>query len=733
MDRLAIILLLLVPYFLGAQTTTWEHYRNSLEINDAIVHQNKLWIATDNGLYNMDRTTLQVEHYSTQNSSLPDMHIQTLTKDAVGNLWIGTYDLALVQIPATGGNWDVINYPTNPSFTNIYCTEIDGNGDVWLGTNNGLMHYDGNTWQTYAMNPSHAPVWDMKITSTGKVFIGSFNFQSFDNGVWTELVDSTQPHAILTYADHDLYLENDSTVWLLPVGINKILRYQNGNWLEWSTNNGTLPIAPKFENAELRLNEAGQLSYNTNSNKLVYYDGANWQVDSSIQYQFPLFYSGAGFQKFLNDDNGNLWAFDQNKVIQKTSSSTITHQLTELKKFGGYENLIPDNLGNMFMLSPYHSIPSQKIENGVWSDFAVITATDTIKTFNHGVFDANNRLWATTRKGTYGNYSSSILEQTATGWIEHNHSTTAGQLPQFVQQGGQTWQFSTVLIGATGTVWVQYGPNYIFEYKNGAWAVLHAAPSNVYINQLQVDNMDNLWWLEYNSNYQYQLKKFDGVNLHSLSTPPPSSTSGMYRIHADNNGNLWLANASLNTLEKFDGAGWSTITIPSGLNSGNLYPSKITSNNGKLYVATNFGGLFDYDGTSWNNTTINNSNLYIDVISNVTFDSNGDLWIEDYYNKLLDIWNLGSSVTTAVTTINNLEKLELVVYPNPTANILNITHPKEAVENISILDAKGQVVKIVEATQSTTTQISVEQLAAGTYWIKLNSTKKQYIQPFIKH
>lgn len=730
MNRLTIICLFFAPYFLGAQAT-WEHYRNHLDINDVLVHQNKLWIATDNGLFSMDRTSLQTEHFTSNNSSLPDQHIQTLAKDAMGNLWIGTYDLALVQIPATGGNWNVVNYPTNPSFSNVYCSKVDQNGDVWMGTNDGLLQYNGSTWQIYPMASAHAPVWDMEITSTGKIFIGSFNLQSFENGVWTTLNhDSTQSTPILTYSDHDLYLENDSTVWLLPLGIDKILRYENNHWQVWDFNTGTLPLSPKLEDPALKLNQSGQLSYNSNSNKFVYYDGANWQIDSSLQAS-----TAQGFQNFLTDENGDLWMFDQNKIIQKSGSTTISHELTELKNFNGYEKLIADNSGNMLMLSAYYLYPSLKIENGIWSDFSINNNNNnnTISTFNHGAFDANNHLWVTTRQGTFGNYTTSILEQTATGWIEHNHSTTNGQLPQFIQQGNYYGQFSTVLISSTGTVWVQYGPNYIFQYKNGVWSVCYATSTTTTIQQLQVDNLDNLWWLERNYNANYQIKKYDGVNTQTLTAPTALSSSSLYLMHADNNGNLWIAPASLNTLEKFDGSSWTTITIPANFNGTNLYPRDIKSHNGKLYIATSFGGLFDYDGTTWNNTNTSNSDLAIDVITQITFDSKGDLWIEDYHNKLLNVWKLGSSINTSVPTLNTVEKLDLTIYPNPTVSKLNIQHPEEVVGSINILDTKGQVVQEITTAKSSSTEISVEHLPAGNYWIKLNSKKNQYIQPFVKY
>ncbi|MCP4440563.1 MAG: T9SS type A sorting domain-containing protein [Aureispira sp.] len=737
MNRLTFICLLLAPYFLGAQTSTWEHYKNNLEINDVLIHQNHLWIATDDGLYSMDKTSSQVQHYTPSNSSLPDLHVQTLSNDAAGNIWIGTYDLALVKIPANGANWDVINYPSASSFTNVYCSKIDATGNIWMGTNSGLMHYDGNQWQTHPITSGAVPVWDIEITSTGKIFAGSFNLFSFENGVWTELVDSNQTHSFLTYNDHDLYLENDNTLWLLPAGNPEgILRYQNQTWQSWSFNNGSLPINPKFEDVKLALNQAGQLSYNTNSNKLVYYDGSSWQIDSSIQHQAV---QNIGFQNFVNDNNGNLWAFDNNTIIQQNAQGTSTHQITTLQNFSGYEQLIPDNLGNMLLLSRYSSIPSKKIENGNWSNFSISTPNGNIETFNHAAFDANNYLWASVTQGSTGNKSTAIVQQTATGTLIHDNASSGGVLPLYNQQSNYIGAFGTILISSTGTVWVQYGPNQIFQYKNGVWSQINISASNVMIEELQVDNLDNLWWLDHVTTYQggqythnRQLKKYNGTSIQTINTPSALTNSSLYPLHIDDNGQVWLAPSSLNTISKFDGTNWSSITLPSSLNNNNLYPRDIKSNNGKVYIATSFGGIFSFDGQTWSNTTTSNSDLSIENITKITFDKKGDLWIQDYYYQLLDIWQLGSSVTTSITNIGNSSKLQLSIYPNPTTAVLNLEHVDQDIQMIKILNNQGQLVKsVIPSTKNI--QISVDQLPAGNYWINAISDKKQYTQPFVKH
>lgn len=97
-------------------------------------------------------------------------------------------------------------------------------------------------------------------------------------------------------------------------------------------------------------------------------------------------------------------------------------------------------------------------------------------------------------------------------------------------------------------------------------------------------------------------------------------------------------------------------------------------------------------------------------------------------------------VTTNIstTTIQTLQIQDYVfsdfftIYPNPVADILNITNKKQLeINSITIYNSLGQQVKTF-INANNTTSIDVSQLKTGLYFIKINSDKGSTTSKFIK-
>lgn len=50
----------------------------------------------------------------------------------------------------------------------------DKNGNIYIANNNGLLHFDGNTWTNYQI-PNSTEIKSVKIDPSGKIFVGSWN------------------------------------------------------------------------------------------------------------------------------------------------------------------------------------------------------------------------------------------------------------------------------------------------------------------------------------------------------------------------------------------------------------------------------------------------------------------------------------------------------------------------------------------------------------------------------
>lgn len=161
---------------------------------------NRLWIATNKGLYMCDGETWTV--YNKSNSSLSET-VQCMAFDSNNRLWCGTFGSGLFCFDGTRWN----NYTTsNSSIPSNYvgAIAVDNNNVVWLNCRDnqypdkygaesgfGLTRFDGNTWTTYSRTSSPLPsncFWDVQVDADNRLWIataGDVGLVCYDGTEWT--------------------------------------------------------------------------------------------------------------------------------------------------------------------------------------------------------------------------------------------------------------------------------------------------------------------------------------------------------------------------------------------------------------------------------------------------------------------------------------------------------------------------------------------------------------------
>ncbi len=122
--------------------------------------QNRFWVGTLKGLYQFDRQSggfTLVPLKSAPANSQP--WVSTLYQDKAGRIWAGTNRHGLLQIDGTGKAPELISYAGNkPVNRHIFSDAIhEGqDGQLWLGTTEGLQQVDTRTHQvrTYRTTPA---------------------------------------------------------------------------------------------------------------------------------------------------------------------------------------------------------------------------------------------------------------------------------------------------------------------------------------------------------------------------------------------------------------------------------------------------------------------------------------------------------------------------------------------------------------------------------------------------
>ncbi|MDX1350236.1 MAG: T9SS type A sorting domain-containing protein [Putridiphycobacter sp.] len=123
------------------------------------------------------------------------------------------------------------------------------------------------------------------------------------------------------------------------------------------------------------------------------------------------------------------------------------------------------------------------------------------------------------------------------------------------------------------------------------------------------------------------------------------------------------------------------------------------------------------DGDTLGRTVFHyDSEGFVNRVENYEMGDNGMYlgWVTDYYY-------------TNLASVNEIEQVEVTVYPNPATDFLSISSD-EKIEQIKIVDMNGQVV----LTQNSSTAIEVSQLSKGTYLIIGSTNGQVFKQTFIK-
>ncbi|MCH2021712.1 MAG: T9SS type A sorting domain-containing protein [Saprospiraceae bacterium] len=688
---------------------------------------NDLWLASDVGLFKIDKNTLNTTHYNPNNSILPDEHIQTISSDQDGNLWIGTYDLALLKIDGNTNQWSTINYPTLLQGTNltnniVYCSGVDSSGTLWLGSLYGLMSYDGTNWDLKAYTAgvtSSYPIWNLTIRNNGDICIGSFNFLTYNAGsdTWLEHSPPNTSNSIIAYSDCRLTSYKDSNIFLFPDN-GTIHRITNGAWTSWNSSSGTgsgtvnLPVAPNSLNLITQEIPNGDLIYNSYGNVLVRFDGNNWTVDSTIA---NLNSNIEKIDNFIIAQNGDYWVFEENTFEKYNGNTLQSGSLISLVDFSSQSHIITDQNKNIHLSG--HNKGIQKNNGGNWS---TLPGSDQFQIIYSTVFDTLNYAWIISQDS-----NPKIIQQTGpntNNWFVHDHSSSGGVLPLF--NSGASQYYSNFIASSKGFLLVVDQDEIIYKYINNNWSILSnpGSATNFHYSQMSSDNSGNIWWMEREEFsfgvYQYYLNKFDGTSIQTFNAPNASFSKG----YIDANGDFWTSYSS-GQINKFDGNAWSALSFPSAANIYNL-----TGQGNNIYCATS-NGLYVYDGQNWSNFNIQNSPISMNSLRHMQLDYDGKLWIKNQLGFSIDIYDTGF-INTSQSIVNKNAQHLINIYPNPTNNFLHIETEIINARQIYIHDTYGRIIK--EFTYNKNNTYNVAFLPKGIYWLCVTSNDKTYRAPFIK-
>ena len=472
--------------------------------------KNDIWVGTNGGAVYFNQDQQEIGYYTIMNSGIGSNDVTSILVDFDDNLWVSTFGKGVARYQQ--GVWEVFNEITSV-FTSgyVYCMALDSTGVLWVGTNNGLMSYDGSTWTNYNLVSGLVPKYDYINTITvspdgvvwiGTVTIGVFTY-SYTNGWINHYINE---NINLSYPISDIEIDQDLTVWLATYG-KGLIRYKNDVW----TNIDGLPSDDLWA---VSVNPDGDVWVGSNGGGLYLYENSNWHFYNSANSGI----SSNQITALYCDDEGKIWSCNVFGGVDIFDGNTWEKLKVTSLYNNDVKNLWYDNQNTMYVQNQLGVILS--ISNGEID--SVYDAANEFYPSAFTVHPSNSTVWAVSA----GLTQTKLARQVGQNWIIENNISIFGNEPAtdfVIDQNEVKWiakyghlykvlnnqmvdvQYTNesspgdikgLGVDANNVLWVASFGEGVFYYDGASWKKYNTSnsscPSN-YVLSLAIDHNNNKW------------------------------------------------------------------------------------------------------------------------------------------------------------------------------------------------------------------------------------------------
>jgi ligand-binding sensor domain-containing protein len=308
-------------------------------------------IACSSFLFATQTKATEWEHLTSLGCELPSNSITALEKDANGT-WIGTED-GLSHFD--GANWAHYTESNSSLPTNaITALHLDSDGGLWVGTYNGLAYFHDNAWEVFSTSNSGIPSNLIKSVTTdqsGVVWIGTWGagLAKLEGDEWYNY--TAENSELPSNGIYSVQIDEQNGIWIGTFG-GGVATFKNESWTVYNNSNSALPNdhvhSIVFGNDEsVWVGTENGVAKISRSNEL------EWSVYNNI-------YFGHGVHAFrdaVQDSNGVLWfATDAGVLKYDGTSFHFFHTENSDVASNNCSSVTTDVHGNVFIGHAQHGL-----------------------------------------------------------------------------------------------------------------------------------------------------------------------------------------------------------------------------------------------------------------------------------------------------------------------------------------------------------------------------------------
>lgn len=681
----------------------WMFFQSPQKVNDILEDGDDLWFATEKGLVIMNKHTKQQTYYNNYNSVLPSEDVKAITQ--IGDSkFIGTYDLNLLQVnPA--GEFIPIEIPIDSSqllvneMALLYCLKADLDGNLWIGTNFGVIKYDGNDFEIINFNNTpetgntFRDVWAIDVDENNNIYFSSFELYKYHDGTYTNLCNGISE--LFAYGDpHMKYA--DGKVWYSNFAIN-LAWYDAEGW--HYVDEEQLP-GSLLSGIDVDKNGKPHF-YFQHAGIYTFEDGLLTPSPTSLATDTDLL-----VDKIIFDEDNNLWVSDKAAFHTIENETVVSGILGDTPmRNNNISQITEDNNGKIYMINDYKNLLTYDYEQG-WGELQ-LPEFSTNPSISAVAFDQQNHLWASTNVGLLhfdGNY-----------WTQYSEEVD-NEVP-----------FSScyrLLIDQNDIKWMTIPGGAIAKLDGENWTVFdyYDIPFTDYIVAMELDANNDLWIAD-KEGHLFKINQDNSYEQIETSNILFQEYSKIRTIHCDKNGKIWVITNYNDARQVFylENNEWVELDDDPELH----FTGGIVENEAGLHFETNNAiAILKEDGT-FEFISKENSLLRHTYLGAMFIDSRNSLWVK---SEGINVYNAEGFLTTAFNNIEEESTVEWQAFPNPAINTVTVKAVHSSFSNdnpvsINLLDASGKVIYSInerpDLDGTLNTQLNVNKLPTGIYFINI--------------
>mgnify|MGYP001547753330 CR=1 FL=1 len=529
-------------------------------------------------------STLGHQDWTTENG-LPQNSVHQVFQTRDGYIWIAT-EGGIARF--NGIDFKIFNQANTPAFStdDTSCFAQSSNGDLWIGTADGLLQYHAGSFRHYEIPDalSSSDIKSLAATNDGTLYIlTSDALLTFHGTTFTPLrLPSSMVPTAMSYASDDaLWIASSSQVVRFAHGVFHPEPLPPDQFKETIEGIGTLP------NHALWLRSRSDLTLSGSGPSQTFQTGQQLSAER--------------IQSFLQDSRGDRWIGTNNGLYEVDKGTTHPHLEASLGT-NSILSIFEDSEGDLWIgteTAGLHILRQQNFHTLPSLPGHIITAITQA---------SDGAMWVGTNEDG--------LDRWHAGKVQH-FSAQTGMLSDIIL---------ALAAGKDGSVWVGTpdGLNHISGTRIQSFTSADGLADD-FIRSILLDQDGSLWIGTRHGLTHWQGKQFttytqsDGLKSDLIGAliqtfrPVASGSSA----HSD----LWIS--TLDGLSRLRDGKITTYTTRDGL-SGNIITSLLEDAAGTLWIGTKGNGLSR--STSSGFLSIRQPDLPRSIDS-ILEDNNGNLWL----------------------------------------------------------------------------------------------------------